>query len=95
MPVQPQAGTVFTPPRTPRFSWQPVPGATSYTVQISLDEAFTDPALIAQRTQKTTAAYLVGYPEVGTYHWRVRADLAQHGYDTAWSTVRAVTRSAR
>lgn len=87
VPVQPEADRVFVPPRTPRFSWEPVAGATSYTVQTSLDEAFTDPELITTRTQETTAAYLVGYPEVGTYYWRVQAQLGS-GYATAWSETR-------
>ena len=83
--VQPLADAIFTPPTTPRFTWEPVPGATSYTVQTSTDPAFTDPTLIAENTQKTTAAYLTGYPEVGSYYWRVRAELST-GYHTAWST---------
>ncbi|HTW16841.1 MAG TPA: Ig-like domain repeat protein [Nocardioides sp.] len=87
-PVRPAAGTVIQPPvDTPRFAWEPVAGATSYTVQVSPDPEFTDPALIITSTQRTTAAVLTGYQVAGTYHWRVRATLGT-GYATRWSTVR-------
>ena len=87
-PVRPSAGTVIQPPvDTPRFAWEPVAGATSYTLQVSPDPEFTDPALIITSTQRTTAAVLTGYQVAGTYHWRVRATLGT-GYATRWSTVR-------
>lgn len=87
-PVRPAAGAVIQPPvDTPRFAWEPVAGATSYTVQVSPDPEFTDPALISANTQRTTAAVLTGYQVAGTYHWRVRATLGT-GYATRWSTPR-------
>jgi hypothetical protein len=85
VPVQPLPGTTFAPPRTPRFSWNPVAGATSYTVQTGPDPAFTDPTLVATNTQRSTAAYLTSYPSAGTYHWRVRAEMSS-GHVSAWST---------
>jgi large repetitive protein len=85
VPVRPESGQAFTPPTTPLFSWQPVAGATSYTVQTSTDPAFTDPALVAENKQRTTAAYLTTYPGVGEYYWRVSAELST-GYRTSWST---------
>lgn len=88
--VQPPTDAVLRPPSTPRFSWEPVAGATSYTVQTGTDPAFTDPALIIENKQKSTAAYLTGYPEVGAYYWRVRAELST-GYTTAWSGSRPYT----
>lgn len=84
-PVRPVDGAHFSAPEAPTFSWQPVPGATSYTVQTSRDPLFVDPTLVAENTQKTTAAYLISYPTVGTYYWRVRAELGT-GYATGWST---------
>ncbi|WP_244928638.1 Ig-like domain repeat protein [Nocardioides sp. W7] len=88
VPVRPTPGAVIQPPvDTPRFAWEPVAGATAYTVQVSPDPEFTDPALISANTQQTTAAVLTRYQVVGTYYWRVRAALGS-GYTTRWSTPR-------
>lgn len=87
VPVAPNIDQPFSPPEAPRFVWQPVAGATSYTVQTSADIAFTDPKLVATNTQKTTAAYLTSYLPPGYYYWRVQAELTS-GYSTAWSTPR-------
>lgn len=87
VPVGPNIDEQFAAPAAPRFTWQPVAGATSYTVQTSPDVAFTDPTLVGSNTQKTTAAYLVSYPPPGRYYWRVQAELSS-GYSTAWSTPR-------
>ncbi|MBA2954635.1 hypothetical protein GON03_09900 [Nocardioides sp. MAH-18] len=84
VPIEPLTGHTFQAPTAPLFSWQPVAGATSYTVQTGPDPAFTDPALYATNKQKTTAAYLGGYPPAGDYYWRVQAELST-GYATAWS----------
>lgn len=82
-PIQPLPGTTFQAPQMPRFSWQPVAGATKYTVQTSPDPEFTDPSLIASSTAAPTAAYLVSFPRVGDYYWRVRAELGSGS--TEWS----------
>lgn len=84
VPVRPLQDATFQAPTTPLFTWEPVPGATSYTVQTSPDPSFVDPTLIASNKQDTTAAYLVEYPVVGDYYWRVQAELTS-GYSTAWS----------
>ncbi len=84
IPVRPLAGATFQAPTTPLFSWEPVAGATSYTVKASPDPAFTDPDLIVSNKQKTTGAYLTSYPLVGSYYWRVQAELST-GYASAWS----------
>jgi hypothetical protein len=87
--LRPDAGAVIQPPVVvPRFGWEPVPGATSYTVQVSPDPEFTDPTLISANTQKTTAAVLVSYQVAGTYWWRVRATLGG-GYLSPWSAPRS------
>ncbi|WP_340538613.1 Ig-like domain repeat protein [Nocardioides sp. GXZ039] len=85
--VAPAPGVSFQAPQTPRFTWDPVPGATSYTVETSRDPDFTDPAGTSALTQKTTAAYLKGYPTVGDYYWHVRAELSG-GHWTRWSEPR-------
>ena len=56
-------------------------------MQTSPDGGFVNASLTVENKQKTTAAYLTGYPEVGTYFWRVSAELSS-GYATAWSPVR-------
>ncbi len=89
MPIRPAVDAVLTPPiDSPRFAWESVRGATAYTVQISRDPEFVDPALITTSTQRTTAAVLTSYPAAGTYHWRVQAELSS-GLASAWSAVRA------
>jgi hypothetical protein len=87
VPVGPNIDQVFTPPEAPRYTWEPVAGATSYTVQTSADIAFTDPKLVYTNTQKTTAAYLTSYLPPGYYYWRVQAELTS-GYSTRWSEPR-------
>ncbi|WP_182524659.1 Ig-like domain repeat protein [Nocardioides dongkuii] len=87
-PIRPAVDAVLQPPvDTPRFAWQPVAGATAYTIQVSRDPEFTDPALITANTQRTTAAVLVNYQLAGTYYWRVNATLGT-GYATTWSEPR-------
>ncbi len=82
--VRPLADATYQPPEAPFFTWEPVSGATSYTVQTGRDPQFTDTAGIAENKQKTTAAYLTSYPSVGDYYWRVRAELGT-GLATSWS----------
>ncbi|WP_134767498.1 Ig-like domain repeat protein [Nocardioides sp. 1609] len=86
VPLRPEADRHFQAPETPYFTWEPVPGATSYTIQVGPDPQFVDTAVagFATRTQKTTAAYLTGYQSAGTYFWRVRAELTS-GYATPWT----------
>ena len=87
--LRPQADTHFQAPEAPYFTWEPVAGATSYTVQVGPDPQFVDITVpgFAARTQKTTAAYLVGYQTAGAYYWRVRAELTS-GYSTDWTAAR-------
>lgn len=90
-PIRPASGQVLEPPvDSPRFAWRPVEGATSYTLQVSPDPDFTDPALITSSTQQTTAAVMTGYQGEGSYFWRVSASLG-NGYSTGWSTPRPYT----
>lgn len=90
VPVRPAADAVLQPPEdVPRFAWEPVAGATSYTVELGPDPEFTDPALISTTSQKTTAAVLTGWPAPATYYWRVNATLST-GYATPWSDARAL-----
>ena len=82
---RPTPGTVYQPPQAPFFTWKPVPGAISYTVQTGRDPSFVDPAGIAENKQKATSAYLTSYPTAGDYYWRVRAELGTN-LATRWSS---------
>lgn len=79
----PADGSPVEPPNeTALLRWSAVPGAGSYTVWISPDPLFTDPALRTEVTTKATSH--VATPSVaGVYYWRVQADLG--GVSTDWS----------
>ena len=75
--LTPSAGVTFhQPDDSLRFSWDAVPGATGYTLEIGPDEQFTDP----QRVTKYTTAATAYAPNVlqadADYYWRVTATLA-------------------
>ena len=56
----------------PLFSWQPVPEAASYTVELCRDPACAE--LVARRTGETGAQWRSADPlPVGDYYWRVTA----------------------
>ena len=73
--VLPQSGSYSA--RTPLFTWEPVPGATSYYVAISRDPLFTNVVDVAH-TDGTAYAAPVGGEEplddqTTTYYWSVFA----------------------
>ncbi|MDO9496028.1 MAG: Ig-like domain repeat protein [Nocardioides sp.] len=78
------------PSEVPTFTWVAVPGATSYTVEISSDANFTDPTLIKTYTSKSTSLVLADLQLPTTYFWRVRGLLAP-GFATAFSQPRSYT----
>jgi hypothetical protein len=57
----------------PTFSWDPVDGATGYTLQISRNSAFT--LLVGTYTSPASTSYtpLVDLPAATTIYWRVKA----------------------
>ncbi len=66
----------------PVFSWVAVPGAKSYTIQVSKNAIFTK--LVRNATVKTTTAYAVTVNlPIGTLYWRVRANGAN---TSLWSS---------
>ena len=73
--VQPPAEHEYTAPTAPRFTWEPVAGATSYTVQTGRDPQFTDPTGSARtgRSRRRPTSRPIRRP--GRYFWRVRAEL--------------------
>ena len=72
----------------PLFTWQPVPGAASYTVEVCRDPACAE--LVARQTGETGAQWRAAAPlPVGTYHWRVTARSASglDGYPSEGSAL--------
>jgi hypothetical protein len=69
----------------PLFDWDLVPGATSYTIQVSLSSAFTSLRLNATVAAPNTAyTPLANLPAGTLLYWRVRAN-GPYG-PSAWST---------
>ena len=58
----------------PQFSWDPVPGATKYEVEVnsSVDFAPGSKVCCSQLTTSTSLAPTVVFRD-NTYYWRVRA----------------------
>ena len=72
--------------RKPTFTWEAIPGATSYTFQVSTSTAFT--VLAVNRTvlaPNTSYVQLVNLLPNTVYYWRVRAN-GTYG-PGAWQTV--------
>ncbi|MDP3891616.1 DUF4962 domain-containing protein, partial [Nocardioides sp.] len=84
----PNEASLEQPVEPALLTWNPVPGALEYVIEISTDSAFIDPALIT--TYKTkTPSYVVPSPQIARpYHWRVRAVLSA-GIFTEWSAARS------
>ena len=76
------------PDELPALAWNPVSGARGYTIQISIDPNFTDPALIATHTTASTSFVLTNLGVPNVYFWRVRGDL-DNAVTTEWSTARS------
>ena len=73
-------------PVTPTFIWHPASGATSYTLQVSIDSAFTPPLVIDESGIADTF-FIARNPFAGntTYYWRVNA--ANSSGTSDWSSV--------
>jgi len=72
--VAPAEGSTVRYPAPVSFSWQPVRGAVSYTLQFSTDETFTDSNVLQQQVVAGTG-FTPTEPLVrGTWFWRVRAN---------------------
>lgn len=78
-PLSPADGTVTTttsnpPLGIPEFNWSPVPGATSYRLQISGNIGFTTLAVnITTPNPRYTPTSASPLPD-GTWYWRVRVE---------------------
>lgn len=80
--------TVHAPTQPEAYSWQQVPGATGYTLQIGDDASFTDPARYKTYTTQRASYALKTLPAAGTKYWRVQAVLGP--VKSEWSPVRTV-----
>ncbi|HEX2895852.1 MAG TPA: hypothetical protein VHO29_17750 [Marmoricola sp.] len=92
--TSPAADQELRPPADPLiYRWLPVPGAKSYTVEVSPDQNFVDSTLI--KTYNTTATMVAPnlVPADGTYYWRVTANL-NSGVKSNRSEVRLYTVNA-
>ena len=83
-PVLPERQAVMN---DPEFQWQPVPGATAYRLEVSLDHTFTN---IAHTVDTAATRYVdtTTWPAAG-YWWRVKVIAP---FDGPYSNVRSFTR---
>ena len=68
---------------SPTFTWNPVPGATDYDLQLATDSAFTKNLQSFTALAATTQA-AAGLTYQTTYYWRARANAAS--YHGPWAT---------
>ena len=76
------------PSSPPLLRWDPVSGVVDYTIEISTDQNFTDPALISTHTTKGTSFIVPDLKLPTTYYWRVRGQLSA-GFVTRWADPRS------
>lgn len=85
--VAPANGAVFSGPVT--FSWNPVPGARQYRLQVSTDPSFSSGILENAVTDSTAFTSDKSYVADTNLYWRVRADAestdAPFGVGLTWS----------
>lgn len=78
----PEAGAALD--EVPAFSWNRVPGATSYDVQVSTSDTFSTTVTTVSATANDHWTPLVQVPP-GTDYWRVRAN-ASSSVHSDWTT---------
>lgn len=85
------AAAIAPPEGSVKLTWDPVPGASQYEVQISRDNRFTSPEY---RAEPRAAAYVLSQlPVTGTWYWRVQGRIqgASAVVNTEWSATRSFT----
>ena len=85
--LSPVAGFIVGPGVLVPLSWQEVPQAAGYQIDVSRSADFGAKTLAVQ-TKTTAAGYDFMPDTVGTYHWRVRA-LDRYGRATPYSETRS------
>jgi hypothetical protein len=85
--VAPANGAVF--PGAVTFSWQPVPGARQYHLQVSTDPSFSSGIVENVTTDSTAFTSDKSYPADTNLYWRVGADAESNkfpsGLGLTWS----------
>jgi hypothetical protein len=81
-PISPADQTI-TSDRTPTFSWQALPNAVRYEIQLGLNNPPT------QIIETTATTYTPSDLLMTTYHWRVRT-IDSNGTRSAWSETRTL-----
>ena len=86
--LAPANAATFTPSDTLNFSWETVPNAVSYTIQIAQPSFEAAVEVIENQTLSTTS-FSVSSLEANSYEWRVKAlnETSQTSYTTQIFTV--------
>lgn len=76
----------------PSFSWAPIPGASSYEIQVSTDPSFPLSSTIIDQTNWSGTSYTAShfYPNHTAMYWRVRAQDSQ-GDAGSWTDGQSFT----
>lgn len=80
---------VVEPVKDVRLDWVPVPGATSYQVQVGTTDDWSNDPVLEVTTVSSEYTPLISLPHA-TYNWRVRAVGAELSSD--WSPTRTFTK---
>ena len=89
--LNPADGTIVSD-TTPLFSWDAVPGAVKYDIQIAATpDGFANPSTRGETLAPSTTYQLVSFlPNLQTWYWRVRA-VDTNSITGLWSTAQAFT----
>jgi subtilisin family serine protease len=82
----PATAAILEAPRPPTLSWDAVPSADAYTVQVSSSSEFEPARTDTLRSDSTALRLSTLAPSTG-YHWRVRAE--RLGHPGPWSDARS------
>lgn len=80
----------FLDDREVSFTWEFVPGATGYEIQVDTNTYFAAPLTTTWTTGEAILAYLATMPNDGKFYWRVRG-LGEGGLVGPWSAAWAFT----
>jgi large repetitive protein len=89
-PVADPNGPLKQPSNPPVVTWTTVPGAQSYTLQLSPDQAFADQNLLRTYTVSATSYVVPDLQIPTTYYMRVRANFPGD-YQSSWSATSGST----
>jgi putative cell wall-binding protein len=86
--------TLVFPGDAPLFSWDPLPGAETYELEVASNDRFIDATTVS--TPATSAALTTTQPvrqdgqiSAQRYYWRVRGVSGTSGVNSAWSKARS------